>query len=138
VAFVRPGSERARRVVLVLGPGQARRPRASTRLAVEVAARLQRSGLPVVAVAAGDVEPGLLDALGGVERIAADGPTWVATEAGPADEVVVPGGRSDSSIISRTAKLAGERGATVVAVVSSESIGVSVDAVDTLGVVPVS
>lgn len=40
VAFVRPGSTRATRVVLALGPNQARRPRTSARLAVEVAARL--------------------------------------------------------------------------------------------------
>jgi hypothetical protein len=89
-------------------------------------------------VAAADVERGLLDALGGVEAIGADGPGWVATEAQPTDEVVVPGGRSDNAVTSRTAKVAADRGATVVAVVSSESIGVSVDAVDTLGVVPVS
>jgi Kef-type K+ transport system membrane component KefB len=138
VAFVRPGSTRATRVVLALGPNQARRPRTSARLAVEVAARLQRSGLPVVVVMGGLVEPGLLDPLGAVECMAADGPTWVATEVRPSDEVVVPGGRSDNSITSRTAKVSGDRGATVVAVVSSESIGVTVDAVDTLGIVPVS
>ena len=86
----------------------------------------------------GLVEPGLLDPLGAVECIAADGPTWVATKVGPTDEVVVPGGRSDNSITSRTAKVSGDRGATVVAIVSSESIGVTVDAVDTLGIVPVS
>jgi hypothetical protein len=138
VAFVHPGSATATRVVLVLGPNQARRPRTSTRLAVEVAARLQRSGLTIVVVLGGLVEPGLLDPLGAVECIAADGPTWVATEVGPADQVVVPGGRSDNSITSRTAKVSGDRGATVVAVVSSESIGMTVDAVDTLGIVPVS
>jgi Kef-type K+ transport system membrane component KefB len=138
VAFVHPGSTRATRVVLALGPNQARRPRTSARLAVEVAARLQRSGLPVVVVMGGLVEPGLLDPLGAVECIAADGPTWVATRVGPTDEVVVPGGRSDNAITSRTAKVSADRGATVVAVVSSESIGVTVDAVDTLGIVPVS
>jgi Kef-type K+ transport system membrane component KefB len=138
VAFVHPGSARATRVVLVLGPNQARRPRTSTRLAVEVAARLQRSGLTIVVVLGGLVEPGLLDPLGAVECIAADGPTWVATEVGRADQVVVPGGRSDNSITSRTTKVSGDRGATVVAVVSSESIGMTVDAVDTLGIVPVS
>jgi hypothetical protein len=62
----------------------------------------------------------------------------VATEVGRADQVVVPGGRSDNSITSRTTKVSGDRGATVVAVVSSESIGMTVDAVDTLGIVPVS
>jgi Kef-type K+ transport system membrane component KefB len=138
VAFVHPGSARATRVVLALGPNQARRPRTSTQLAVEVAARLQRSGLPVVVVLGGLVEPGLLDPLGAVECIAADGPTWVATKVGPTDEVVVPGGRSDNAITSRTSKVSADRGATVVAVVSSESIGVAVDAVDTLGIVPVS
>jgi Kef-type K+ transport system membrane component KefB len=138
VAFVHPGSARVTRVVLLLGPNQARRPRTSARLAVEVAARLQRSGLPVVVVLGGLVEPGLLDPLGAVECIAADGPTWVATQVRPTDEVVVPGGRSDNSITSRTARVSGDRGATVVAVVSSESIGMTVDAVDTLGIVPAS
>jgi Kef-type K+ transport system membrane component KefB len=138
VAFVHPGSTRATRVVLALGPNQARRPRTSARLAVEVAGRLQRSGLPVVVVMGGLVEPGLLDPLGAVECIAADGATWAATRVGPTDEVVVPGGRSDNAITSRTAKVSADRGATVVAVVSSESIGVTVDAVDTLGIVPVS
>jgi len=34
--------------------------------------------------------------------------------------------------------VSGDRGATVVAVGSSESIGMTVDAIDTLGIVPVS
>ena len=135
VAFVASGSDLTDRVVLVLAPAQARRPRSATRLAVELVARVHRSGLPALVVAEGDIEPGLLTPLGEVPVEDASGTDWAEHQARANDIVVVPGGRNGAAAGARTARHAIGRGSTVVVVADAESIGVVNEAAEGLGVV---
>jgi Kef-type K+ transport system membrane component KefB/nucleotide-binding universal stress UspA family protein len=126
VVVVRPGGpETWTRVVLALGPAQARRPGAATELGLDVALRLAASGLRLVVVAPE------LDGIGrligghaevGPEMIEATRVEWLRANVGPRDVVVVPGGRNGAIDTARSSKAAGIAGATVVAVADRTSV----------------
>lgn len=135
VGFVRSGTASPRRVVLALGSAHVRRPRSASRLAVEVAARLRRSGIDALVVADGELVDGLLTPLAGVTVEVTPLLRWIDTELQATDVVVLPGGRDGALTAARAAKRAAGRGATVLTVADAESVGFA-GTPGTMGVVP--
>ncbi|MBN2623612.1 MAG: cation:proton antiporter [Acidimicrobiales bacterium] len=132
VVFVRPGRESPGRVVFVLGPRQAFRPGASSQVAAEIVARLGQTGLDVLVVAAIRPAARLVEPLGDVEVVVADGPEWLATHAEPTDQVVTPSPLVDGGVASRAVRCASERGATAVVVASGAAIAETAEETVTL------
>ncbi len=94
VGFVRAGTGTPRRVVLVLAQHHASRPRPAAGLAVQVTARLRRSGLEVLVVSEAEPADGLVEPLGDAQLLVTPVLTWLAAERHDADVVVLAGGRN--------------------------------------------
>jgi Kef-type K+ transport system membrane component KefB len=126
VVLVRPGGAGSwKRVVLALGASHVKRPGPATELAIQVANRLASSGLePVVVTPDEALAVALLDGVPAAKErtiIVADRASWVRS-CGPADVIVVPGGRNGAIDTARTSKNATTVGATVVAVADRTSV----------------
>jgi hypothetical protein len=136
VALVRSGNAGLRRVVLVLSSAQARRPMSATTLAVEVAARLHKSGLHLTVVADGAARDGLFTPLADVTVLDAVGAAWIESQGAESDLVLVPGGRNGALATARSTKQAARRGATVVVVADARSVAALDAAEQGLALVP--
>jgi Kef-type K+ transport system membrane component KefB len=139
VLLVRPGEGITwRRTVLGLGPSHLRRPGEATRLAVEMAGRLAGNGELVVLAGEEELARQLLGPLAGSEQVrivTEPALTWVRSEVGPTDLVVVPGGRNGAIGTARLSKQASMRSATVLAVADRTSVTATERATAGLGVV---
>ncbi len=136
VALVRSGRERPTRVVLVLSSTQARRPSSAGLLAASLAARMAKSGMDLVVVAAEAPRDDLATLIGRAARTVVEPPLeWLARDARAVDVVVVPGGRNGALATARHARQAVAAGATVVVAADRESVTSSELAAEGLGVV---
>jgi Kef-type K+ transport system membrane component KefB len=137
VALVRAGRERPTRVVLALSSAQAKRPSSAGLLAAALAARLAKSGMELVIVAADAPRDDLAALLGraAASAIAENPVAWLEREGRASDAVVVPGGRNGAMATARATRQAVGVGATVVAAADRESVTTSELAAEGLAVV---
>lgn len=124
VALVRPGAGMPIRAILALSSPHVRRPGSATELAVQMAARLAKSGMPLVVVEAAALPPelGALLVKADAEHVAANPVDWLATNAEPTDVVVLPGGRNGALGSARASRRASTSGATVITVADRRSV----------------
>ena len=134
-ALVRAGSEPPTRVVLTLGPTQARRPTSAAEIAVQLADRLRSSGLPLVAVAATELNESLVSLVSHATAVEQSPVEWIEEHALPTDVIVVPGGRNGAMSTARTTKAAALKGCSVVMVADRESVARPIQTVQGLRVV---
>ena len=108
-------------LVLVLIAGQAADQ--CGRLAVQLAGRLQASGLPLVLVANGAPSDVLGVAFGrtGLPAVVGDS-EWLDANVLASDVVVMPGGRNGALSTARVTKLVATKGSTIVIVADRESV----------------
>ena len=137
VALVRAGGERPTRAVLALSSAQAKRPSSAGLLAAALAARLAKSGMELVVVAADPPRDDLAALLGRAAATALiENPVgWLERDGRPSDAVIVPGGRNGAMATARATRQAVAVGATVVAAADRESVTTSELAAEGLAVV---
>jgi Kef-type K+ transport system membrane component KefB len=136
-ALVRAGARRPVRAVLVLSSVQAKRPSSAGLLAGTLAARLQRSGLDLVVVAAAELRDDIAGTFSGRPATVHVEPplAWLERMGRDRDLVVVPGGRNGALATARVTKVATSLGCTILVVADRESVTTSALAAEGLGVV---
>ena len=128
MATIRPAADVPARVVLVLAAGHATRPRPIVMIAISVAVRLGRSGLPAVVVCDHNLEPSLRAAIGNLTLLSEPVLDWIDAALAPTDLAIVPGGRPGGSATTRVERRAVSRGASVMVLTDPEEVDVAADA----------
>jgi Kef-type K+ transport system membrane component KefB len=132
--LVRAGRSRPTRVVLALNAPQARRPTTAAFLAAEVAARLGREAALVVVTATAP-HAQLAGRWPGATTVLEPPSSWAAANLGPADALVVPGGRNGALTTARLTRLASATGCTIVVVADRTAVSAVDRAAQGLGLV---
>jgi Kef-type K+ transport system membrane component KefB len=135
--LLRAGATRPQRVVVVLQGTQATQVSNASLLAVQVARRLRSKDVPLVAVVTDPLHPELAaDLPDDVEVVVVPSALdWYREQGGPADELVLPGGRQGTVATGRLLRLAGSTGSTVLVAADPDSVPVGRRAADSLGLV---
>ncbi len=132
-ALVRAGREVPRRVVLLLGTAQAKRPSSAGLLAAQLASRLAGGSLVVVLP---DEPSEQLPPLWGQAEVVMRPPLeWLAEHGSPSDLLVVPGGRNGALTTAKLAKIATSAGCSIIVVADRQSVSAADRAVGGLGLV---
>ncbi|MGI9051450.1 MAG: cation:proton antiporter [Ilumatobacteraceae bacterium] len=128
MATIRPSADVPARVVLVLPAGHATRPRHIVMIAISVAVRLGRSGLPAVVVCEHDLDSSVRTAIGSSTVLREPVLEWIDASLQRTDLVIVAGGRLGGSATSRAERRAASGGATVMLLTDPEEVDVAADA----------
>jgi Kef-type K+ transport system membrane component KefB len=135
--LLRAGATRPERALLVLQGAQATQVSNASVLAVQIARRLRSKDMPLVVVVTAGLHPNLAVDLPDDAQVVEvdDALAWFRANGGPADEMILPGGRQGTLATGRLLRLAGSTGSTVLVATDPDSAAVGRRAADSLGLV---